>query len=342
MAATASLVGGILTVTGDAANDNIAIVGTSNPGELTVTGRNGTLVNGVPDGSTTIPGVSSDLRINLGDGTNVLAIDNAYINGAIAITSGAGADLVTLGEFNPVSPRNDLSINTAGGDDIVRLGVTRYTVFLAANGSINVGEGNNQAALYGASSIRSTSIAAGAGDDSIYVYGFNASDGSLSLVGEAGNNSLAVIASLGRFGIYLRGWDGTNSFYIQDSYAITGLTIVGDSGAPTSNASSSVITVSGCRLHSAQIVGTPGPDDMMIVGNNVSDAAPQASPRNTMILDGVGGDDDVQLHYNFILENLFARMGEGNDFLWLNANDIRGRAELDGGSERTACDCRAI
>ncbi len=212
MAVTTSLVGGILTVTGDAANDDIAIVGTSNPGELTLTGRNGTLVNGVPDGSTTIPGVSSDLRINLGDGANVLAIDNAYINGAITITSGAAADLVTLGEFQPVSPRNNLTINTAGGDDIVRLGVTRYTVFLAGNATINVGEGNNQAALYGASSIRSTSITAGAGDDSIYVYGFNASDGGLSLLGDAGNNSLAVIASLGRFGIFMRGWEAPTAF----------------------------------------------------------------------------------------------------------------------------------
>ncbi len=101
MAVTTSLVGGILTVTGDAANDDIAIVGTSNPGELTVTGRDGTLVNGVPDGSTTIPGVSSDLRINLGDGANVLAIDNAYINGAITITSGAGAIWSRSASFNP-------------------------------------------------------------------------------------------------------------------------------------------------------------------------------------------------------------------------------------------------
>ena len=219
----------------------------------------------------------------------------------------------------------------------MRLGVTRYTVFLAGNATINVGEGNNQAALYGASSIRSTSITAGAGDDSIYVYGFNASDGGLSLLGDAGNNSLAVIASLGRFGIFLRGWEGANSFYVQDSNAITGLTIVGDSGAATSIASSSVITVVGCRLDSAQIVGTPGPDAMTIVSNNVSGAAPQASLRNTMILTGHGGDDDIQLHYNFIFENLFARMGDGDDFLWLNTNDIRGQAELDGQAGTTAC-----
>jgi hypothetical protein len=263
-------------------------------------------------------------------GNNVLAIDNAYIAGAITITAGSGADFVTLGEFSPVSPRNNLSINTAGGDDIVRLGVTRYTVFLAANGSVNLGEGNNQAALYGASSVRDTSIAAGSGNDSIYVFGFNASDGGLSLLGDAGNNSLAVIASLGRFGIFLRGWEGTNSFYVQDSYAITGLTIMGNSGAPNAPASSSVITVSGCRLPSAQIVGTPGPDDMMIVSNSVIDAAPQASLRNTMMVSGNGGDDDIQLHYNFIFEDLFARMGDGNDLLWLNTNNIRGRAELDG------------
>jgi hypothetical protein len=125
MAVTTSLSTGVLTITGDADSDNIAVVGTSNAGELTVTGRNGTTVDGVPNGSATIAGVNSDLSINLGDGNNVLALNNAYINGEINITSGEGADLITLGEFQPVSPRDNLLIDTLGGDDILRLGVTR-------------------------------------------------------------------------------------------------------------------------------------------------------------------------------------------------------------------------
>jgi hypothetical protein len=331
MAVTTSLAGGILTVTGDTAADNLAIVGTTNPGELTITGRNGTVVNGVPDGSTTIPGVSSHLRINLGDGNNVVAIDNAYLAGGMDIISGEGADLITLGEFQPVSPANSLFIDTGDGDNIVRLGVTRYSVFLAG-ASIHLGAGNDQAALYGASSTGNISIAAAAGDDSLYAYGVTVSQGGLALLAEAGNNSLAAIASFARFGISMRGWDGANSFYVQDCYTTSGLFVIGhiEGDTPNTRPSSSVITISGCLLDSAQIVGTRGHDAMTIVANSVSAAFPQASPRNSMTIEGVGGDDNVQMHYNLILENLFARLGEGNDFLWLNGNDIRVRAELDG------------
>jgi hypothetical protein len=336
MSVTTSLSAGVLTITGDADSDNIAIVGTSNAGELTVTGRNGATVDGVPNGSATIAGVSSDLIINLGDGNNVLSIDNAYINGEINITSGEGADLITLGEFQPVSPRDSLRIfdlGDLGGDDIVRLGVTRYSVFVGSRAFIDLhGGGNDQVALYGASSVDDTTIQTHTGDDSIYVYGFT-SHGGLALLGDEGNNSLAAIACYAPNGISLRGLDGSNSFYVQDVYTIFGLDVIAHIGAgPDNRPSSSVITVSGCLVDAVQIVGTRGHDEMTIVGNNVSAAIPQSNRlHNTMMIDGLEGDDNIQVHYNFILENLFARMGDGNDFLWFNTNNVRGRAELDGG-----------
>jgi hypothetical protein len=71
MAVTTALNCGTLTITGDAAADDIAVVGTANPGEIAVTGRNGTTINGTPNGSVTIPGVTGDLELNLGDGDNI-------------------------------------------------------------------------------------------------------------------------------------------------------------------------------------------------------------------------------------------------------------------------------
>jgi hypothetical protein len=188
-------------------------------------------------------------------------------------------------------------------------------------------------AIYGASSIGHTNIDAGSGDDSMYAYGFTAAWGGLALLAQAGNNNLAAIASYAPIGVSLTGWDGSNSFYVQDVYTTDGLMVIAhvEGVTPNTRPSSSVITISGCWLDAAQIVGTRGHDEMTIVGNNVSLAIPQSRLHNTMMIDDLGGDDNIKLHYNFILENLFARLGDGNDFLWFNTNNVHGRAELDGG-----------
>src|SRR5688500_13327149 len=77
MAVTAALNSGTLTITGDAAADDIAVVGTANPGEFTITGRNGTTVDGMA--SVTISGVTADLVVDLRDGDDVFDMDNVYI-----------------------------------------------------------------------------------------------------------------------------------------------------------------------------------------------------------------------------------------------------------------------
>jgi hypothetical protein len=79
MAVTTSLANGTLTITGDDAADDIAIVGTANAGELTITGRNGTMVNGVPGGSITLSGVSDSLNVSLHGGDDALSLDNVFI-----------------------------------------------------------------------------------------------------------------------------------------------------------------------------------------------------------------------------------------------------------------------
>src|SRR5688500_14821922 len=79
MAVTTALNGGSLSITGDNANDNIAIVGTANPGEFVVVGRDGTTVNGVANGSVTIPGVTGNMAVDLNGGDDVLSMDSAFV-----------------------------------------------------------------------------------------------------------------------------------------------------------------------------------------------------------------------------------------------------------------------
>src|SRR5688572_25270350 len=95
MAVTTSLSSGTLTITGDAAADDVAIVGTVNAGEITVIGRNGTLVDGVPqDGNgesrVTISGVTADLIAEFGDGDNIINVDNVYLAGRMEIETETG------------------------------------------------------------------------------------------------------------------------------------------------------------------------------------------------------------------------------------------------------------
>jgi hypothetical protein len=83
MAISTSLTAGKLEIVeADTADNDFAIVGTGNPGEITVSGRNGTAVNGVMDGSVTISGVTGDLDVRIQSNTNNnIHIDNVYIAG---------------------------------------------------------------------------------------------------------------------------------------------------------------------------------------------------------------------------------------------------------------------
>jgi hypothetical protein len=191
MAVTTSLNSGTLTIAGDHFTDDIAVVGTANPGEITVTGRNGTPVNGTPNGSVTIPGVTADLILALGDGNNVLQMDNVYIARDISITGGAGNDSITLGETSPVSPARNLSIGTLNGGDFIRLGVAAYTVYVGENCTVAGHGADDRISAYGASARQAFVLAGGGEGDSIMAYGVTA--GGLTVAGDEGNNSLAVL-----------------------------------------------------------------------------------------------------------------------------------------------------
>src|SRR5688572_3416818 len=86
LAITATLNSGLLQIlAADSADNDIAIVGTGVAGEVTITGRNGTTVNGLS--AVTVSGVTGGLSVSLAPGAanNIIALDNVYVAGFINI-----------------------------------------------------------------------------------------------------------------------------------------------------------------------------------------------------------------------------------------------------------------
>ncbi len=153
MAVTTSLVGGVLTVTGDGDNDTIAILGTANPGELTITGSDNTSVDGTVNGSVTIGGVTSNLIVNLGAGDDNLTLNRVYIAGNIQINTSDGADTVRLGTTAPVSPTQNLTIDTGAGNDQVF--AEHSNVYVGARLEISCGSEDDSIIVQGAARLHS-------------------------------------------------------------------------------------------------------------------------------------------------------------------------------------------
>src|SRR5688500_16176442 len=207
MAVSTALRGGWLTITGDTANDNIAIVGTANPGEFVVFGRDGTTVNGIANGNVTIPGVTGNLTVRLNGGDDVLSMDSVFVARIIHIDTGDGNDAVAVGARSVVSSAGNLTINTdAGNDQVAELS---YAVFVGGAHAVDLGAGDDTATLVGVSAVGGTH---GALHNAPPVP-------SISVRGRDGNDSLLAIGVTARLELRLDGEEGSNSVALLTSAA---------------------------------------------------------------------------------------------------------------------------
>lgn len=133
---TASLSRGVLTLTGDAAANDVSVEQDTNG--VRIVGRNGTLIRfaGADAASFVFSGVTSlkgtfgaaadhlqiddgvtlkDLTLSLGDGANHVELDGAALTGKFSMTTGAGDDVFEL----RASATNVLTVNTGEGNDHV-------------------------------------------------------------------------------------------------------------------------------------------------------------------------------------------------------------------------------
>jgi hypothetical protein len=218
MAVTTALNSGTLNITGDADADDIAIVGTANPGEITVTGRNGTPVNGVANGSTTISGVTANAIASFGDGDDVVNLDNVFLAGNLEILMQAGHDRLTLGATGVVSTGGHCILNAGVGNDVIR--AEDYHVFTVGLLSVQVGSDYDSVALIGASSISAISVqkvAGGPGLDA-FLRGVT-SAGYITVNAGADANSVAILTSAASAQISITAFGGKNTFYLDTNYA---------------------------------------------------------------------------------------------------------------------------
>ena len=94
----AKVVGGSLFLQSDAGDDSVTVVGTATPGKYTITGNNGTTING--GASFNASGVTHNLITTFLNGNDSLAFNGAttapFIQN-VSISMGGGADSVTMG-----------------------------------------------------------------------------------------------------------------------------------------------------------------------------------------------------------------------------------------------------
>jgi hypothetical protein len=103
MAVTANLNNGTLEIrAADTIANNLAIAGTGVAGEVAITGRNGTTVNGLS--AVTFQGVTGALDFNVSNtSVNRVSVDNLYVAGFVHVGLNGFMNSVVIGANGPVS-----------------------------------------------------------------------------------------------------------------------------------------------------------------------------------------------------------------------------------------------
>ena len=336
MAVTTSLSGGTLTIIGDGAGDNIEILGTGNPGEITVYSRNGGVVDGVVNGSTTIQGVTADLVADLGDGGNSLHIDNVYLAGKLTIETGDGNDTVWFGRTGVVSSLGDCTVTSGGGFDLFV--AESYKVFIAGNLTITDSNFNGMSSIGGASARGAISVL---GNANVAMFGVTSGSAIEIRTSDTIVNAIAIRNSAANGVIRVATPSGHTSINIDTCYSATMIDVQthslhsDPSQLPPPDLIDDTITIARCQTPLLLVntaderpLHTGGNDSIDVYGNNI------VGPANDHALLITTGDDNdnVRVNYNVVHGNLFASLGQLDDTLGMAGNRVTGFASADGGS----------
>jgi large repetitive protein len=315
LAVTTSLTGGVLTISGDIADDSIRVVGTGVGGELSITGRNDafgnpTLVNGTPNGTVTIPGVNSDLIINLSEGNNTLELDNVLIAGRINITGGTAFDQFLLGVNSIVSCSGDLNVVASNGGNFVK----GLNLYIGGNATFTSGQDDDTFAFYNAaapgvfqlsvSTTQGVIIASGGGNDTVIVnYAFV---GNFTTIDSGAGNDAVRIFGSNPGTLSIAAGDGLDGVTVDANFFNRDTTIRGEGGSDR-------LSVFGNRQSQfrSSIDGGAG-SDLVEVRNQLAG--------EVRITSGVGSDSvDVR---GSLMQILFADLGDQDDVITLFGNTI--------------------
>lgn len=339
MAVTTNLRNGTLEIrAADAVANDIVIVGTGIAGEIVVTGRNGTEVNGTPNGSTTISGVTGGLDVNLATApAHTVSLDNLYLAGFISLELDSPSNVIHVGANAPVSSGRYMQVSFNGnGNNVLRM--ENANVFVGSSLLIGdrSGSGNELIKLIGASARGYTGIATYDGNDTVLLSNFT-SYGHIQLTCEAGTKSLAVLSSstADYLSVFTRSASQA-TVYLDTCYAEQYIDVNGNAHVVPLPDADGPVRLSVFRCQTPQLVIRTGAasDHIDLYGNYLT--GPPYSfdvryrPPQTLYVNSRAGNDFVELRYNAVLDDVFAGLGAGDDTMTLTGNLIRNAAYLDG------------
>lgn len=176
--------GQLIKIVGDGQPNNI-LVAQTNAGTLTVTGRNGTRVNGQP--STTIRNISINaMEVRLEGGNDQITFSNVLIANDLSVDLGSGADRILTGSL-PSSVGANCTIEGGTGNEVVRL--TGWMVGSDLN--VNGGTGVLNANLTGLSVAFGLTVIGDMSNDVVALSGCEVGD-STSIETKAGADRVTV------------------------------------------------------------------------------------------------------------------------------------------------------
>jgi cyclophilin family peptidyl-prolyl cis-trans isomerase len=304
------VVGGELTISGTAGADTVNIRGTNVAGRFDITGSLGT---------ETVNGVSRGIRMDLLAGDDLVVLNNVYTAGPIAINTGDGNDIVRMGDDARVSTRQNLSLLLGTGNDNVQIRRVYVTGDITVDGEAGddsilvLGSTENSQSVLGASSAGATTLRGGDGNDSIQAR-FSFVVGPWKVEGGAGADAIGLVTSSASGDVTVSGGDGDDLLAVDTNFFVTSLTISGNGGSDSFALKNSIM------LQSATLVGGDGNDNSDVANINT----------RGLLLNHGAGQDSAAVRAS-IMQNLFADLGDGDDMLIMQSNQIFGSAEADGG-----------
>jgi hypothetical protein len=305
------VVNGELVVEGTAGNDTVTIRGTSTPGVYEVTGSLGT---------TTLSGVTGKLRLEFGDGDDEITLSGAFVAGDVVLDMGGGNDQVEFGDQAAVSSTGDFTVLLGAGDDTLHM----QRAYVVGDLVIETGAGRDRVTIAGlsngtqfwagTSSLGSTTIRTGDGDDEInismaFIVGATAIDAG------AGNDAVSLDVSAISGNTSISGGDGNDKLMVETTYFLAAIALNGGAGADNVQLTSSI------AMGSASIIGGNGHD----VGAIANFSVPHL---NVTLGDG---QDSLTMRGS-VLDSFFADLGAENDALTIESNSFFGATSVSGGA----------
>ena len=195
---TAHVVNGDLVINGDNDSNELYVYGTGG-GNFVLFGENGTRINGLSGHP--ISGVTDDVRINLRNGHNRIALLGHDLPDDILIRTGNGDDTIVMRD---ATVRSDLRIRTGSGNDTV------FLVDTTVQGQLNLATagGNDEVALYDTVAGRAN-VNLGAGNDEALMFEV---DAAAQFRFNLGGGEDLVWLNRGRESLRLSGGGGTDVY----------------------------------------------------------------------------------------------------------------------------------